>query len=128
MASCSRLLTSSAVARQPTVTRAPSTDLVLKVRVSTMGQQQGTELSAALLCCLMEGSETPPVCGIHCCLESDEKGSDVQVSTQWQGLRERSHTDLILSIDISTILQEVFGHLQIVVASCQVQRGGVAAL
>lgn len=40
----------------------------------------------------------------------------------------RCPTDLILSIDISTILQEVLSHLQVVVASSQMKRGGVAAL
>lgn len=67
--------------RQQTVTL-PPTDLVLKVRVSTMGQQQGAELSAALLSRLVERSEAPPVRCIHCCLESDEQGGDVQVSVR----------------------------------------------
>ncbi len=41
---------------------------------------------------------------------------------------ERDESTLVLSIDISPIFEEVFGHLQVVVASCQVEGGTVATL
>lgn len=58
----------------------PPTDLVLEVGVSTVGQQEGTELGATFLCSLVKRSEAPAVRGVHRCLEPDEQRSDVQVA------------------------------------------------
>lgn len=48
------------------------TNLVLEIGISTMGQQEGTQLSSPFLCSFMEGGEAPPVSGINRRLEPDE--------------------------------------------------------
>ncbi len=49
-----------------------------------MEDQEGAELSAALLSRLMKGSEAPPVCGIHQAVELDEHGSNIHM-LGWEG-------------------------------------------
>lgn len=53
--------------------------LVLHGWVGAMGEQQGTELRAALLGCLVERREGPLVCRIHTCVVLDEQRRNVHV-------------------------------------------------
>lgn len=55
-----------------------------------MSQQQGTELCAAFLGCLVQGRESPFVCGIHACVVLDEQGSNVDMLSEREDNASRS--------------------------------------
>lgn len=51
--------------------------LILHGWVSTMGEQQGTELRPTLLGCLVERREGPLICCVHTCVVLDQQRRNV---------------------------------------------------
>ena len=107
-----------------------------------MSQEQSTQLSPALLSCLVEWGEAPLVCGVHNGRVLDQKGRNVKMAIR-AGVVKRNEASLVLGVHIRTLqyqdeyefftpatldlLQEVVGHFKIVVSCSKMKRGRVPA-